>query len=227
MDFSKIPFTAYDFFGYLASGFLAIIGFPFILDWFLANSEKSGTLSWILLIILAYILGHIFSSLSKWFFELIIVKEWLKHPSINLFKEKKSTIMKIIFPEYFSAFPEAIRKKILDNKNSYAKDIDNDKKESLFYEAYAIVKSDKATLPRLDTFLILYGFCRTISFTLFVLSVFFLIKGNYSLGIFSLLISIIMFLRYLKFYRQYSYELFLSYLGFIKNKKLKNIQETK
>lgn len=70
----------------------------------------------------------------------------------------------------------------------------------------------------MDTFLQLYGFCRNASFSLFASAV--LLGGawlrcgtwEYALyGIVALLASVGMLYRYLKFYRQYSYELFTAY----------------
>jgi hypothetical protein len=94
-------------------------------------------------------------------------------------------------------------------------DAKNPKKEeikALYDEAYACVKTNKEALPRLDTFLILYGFCRTVSLTLLILGSAFLFNHNPSVGIVGICLAIIMFLRYLKFIRQHSYELFLSYI---------------
>src|SRR4030042_1455734 len=100
MDFSKIPFTLYDFFGYLASGVLGISAFIYFYDYWLPRSWRLASFNWVLTIIAAYVLGQILASLSKWLYELVIIGEWLKHPSTNLFERGKiPKIKKIYFPE--------------------------------------------------------------------------------------------------------------------------------
>lgn len=220
MDFSKIPFTVYDFFGYLASGFLIILGFPCLPPWLLIKLDNMKLPSWIFLIIVAYVLGHVLSSLSKWLYELIIVRTFLKLPCINLLKPEESKVskkaskklFKVIFPEYSSAFPERVRKEILKDGCADANKPRDEEIKALFDEAYASVKTNKDALSRLDTFLILYGFCRTVSLTLLILGSAFLFRHNLMVGIVGICLAIIMFLRYLKFIRQHSYELFLSYI---------------
>jgi hypothetical protein len=167
---------------------------------------------WILITIVAYILGHVLSSLSKWLFELIIANKLLAPPYVNLFAERKSRIMNVLFPEYFVAFPERIRQEILRSEHIDFHKPKSEQPRALYDEAYALVKTDKDSLSRLDTFLILYGFCRTISMTLLILAAALAIKGSILVGTVSFIISLIMFMRYLKFFRQYSYELFLSSL---------------
>jgi hypothetical protein len=221
MDFAKIPFTFYDFFGYLASGFLIVMEFPLIPARLRVPQADTPLSSWILVIIAAYVLGHAISSLSKWLFELGLVGNLLKPPYENLFKKKgELKFPKFLFPEYFVPFPEYIRKKILEKKEPLI-DSDNlalsdnpgtEELRGLYDKAYACAKSYKDALSRLDTFLVLYGFCRTMSLTLLILGSTFLIAGNVRTGLGGLFLSSIMFTRYLKFFRQHSYELFLSYL---------------
>jgi len=212
MDFSKIPFTVYDFFGYLASGFLIILGLPSLPAQLQVKPDNMQLSSWIFIIIITYVMGHILSSLSKWLYELIILRTFLKVPCINLLRPNESRTLKVIFPEYFNAFPKRIREDILKDRCAEINKPTDEEIKALYDEAYSYVKTDKEALSRLDTFLILYGFCRTISMALLILGVVFLSKGNLLAGIAGVCLAIIMFLRYLKFIRQHSYELFLSYI---------------
>lgn len=157
-----------------------------------------------------YILGHVLSSLSKWLYELFIVDVCLKRPYINLLSEKDSRVLKVAFPEYFIPLSEEIRQKIVGKKCIARDKADPEKLRGLYERAYAHVKDNKDASARLDTFLSLYGFCRTASFTLLVLAVSFFVTGPVWAGLVGLGLSIILFLRYLKFLRQHSYELFLS-----------------
>ena len=69
----------------------------------------------------------------------------------------------------------------------------------------------------MESFLRLYGFCRNISFVAFVVALIFLFYPSASFGLpanspvpalAALLISLVMFHRYLKFLRLYSFEVF-------------------
>jgi hypothetical protein len=77
-------------------------------------------------------------------------------------------------------------------------------------------------LARLTTFLGRYGFARNLSFSCLLVGVAMLAKSfvedstNPQLmkyGITAVIAGILLFYRYLKFYRQYSYEMFNTYAG--------------
>lgn len=220
---SKIPFTVYDIFGYLSSGFLLLMGISYAEHGTFEHLHDSNILSWVLLIIIVYITGHILASMSKWILELIIVNEVLKPPYINLFKKNSvKKCNKIFFPEYFVAFPARIIKDI-------TKIADGRTEKALYDYAYSKAKSNKEMLEQLGIFLRLFGFCRNISFTLFILAIIFSAGrifsyqfGSISLIVISFLGSIFMFIRYLKFLRHHSSELFLSLLELSNEEKGKN-----
>jgi len=219
----KIPFTDYDIFGYLSSGFLLLMGISYAEYGTLEQLHDSNILSWVLLIIIAYIIGHILASMSKWIFELIIVKKVLKPPYINLLKKNSVKKWKtIFFPEYFVALPASIIKDI-------TKIADGHSDKALYDYAYSKAKSNKEILEQLGIFLRLFGFCRNISFTLFILAIIFSAGrifsyqfGGISLIVISFLGSIFMFMRYLKFLRHHSSELFLSLLELSNEEEGKN-----
>ena len=94
----------------------------------------------------------------------------------------------------------------------------NENGEALFVHTFGEVKKDEKNMPRLNTFLNLYGFCRNISFTCLIVTLL-LVIGNLALGtpdkfywaLAALVGAVGMFYRYLKFFRQYSYELLVTY----------------
>jgi len=213
----SIPFTVYDFFGYLASGFLFIIAALFVGTKDSLFQDQYSLLNSIFLVLLAYLLGHLLAIPSKLLYERILIEKWLERPDDNLFKLTKHKWRRNIFQEYYECFPAEISTKILTK----AAEEDNipQSGKPLFVLAYARTKTNSDAIGRADIFLSLYGFCRNISFTILVISFMLYYGGwhrgallNLSLCLLSILTAIGLFFRYLKFLRQYSYELFLSYL---------------
>lgn len=213
----KIPFSVYDFFGYLASGFILIVVIEHILGvkWLLtADLSAVFTLFWI---VIAYIIGHINASIASWLLERKVAGKWLGFPSDNLFNDTSGKWKAKLFPGYFTSFPRKIQQVVKDK----ATDEKMDKMgESLFIHAFATVKQNENTMARLNSFLNLYGFCRNISvallFAFVILTVGSFGEGNLyriPFAIAAFVGSVGMFYRYLKFFRQYSYELFVSYIG--------------
>ena len=87
----NIPFSFYDFFGYLAPGFLtlAVIDLVF-LNKQLYKQDKSVVAFWVILVGGAYLIGQVLAFFSYLVYERLIMKKWLKKPTTNLF-------LKIVF----------------------------------------------------------------------------------------------------------------------------------
>jgi hypothetical protein len=92
--------------------------------------------------------------------------------------------------------------------------------ETLFEHAFAKVKQDKDKMERLNIFLKLYGFCRNGSLACLLLFGFILARhlmcisqgrGEYHAAWVLLICAVILFYRYLRFYRHYSWDMFLAY----------------
>jgi hypothetical protein len=212
---NRIPFSVYDFFGYLISGFLLLVAIDYAGGYrFLLRNELSLTYG-IFWTVIAYITGQILAGPSAWLLERIVIGRWLKRPNINLFKDPPQKFWVKIFPGYFTPFPPEIRKSILAKARIAGIE---EVGEALFLHSFAKVKIDNDTMARLNTFLYLYGFCRNISFTCFVSafiiafwSIFLHTPEKLLWAFIAITFSVGMFFRYLKFFRQYSYELFLTY----------------
>jgi hypothetical protein len=84
---NKIPFSIYDFFGYLASGFLVLMAVDYVSarDWLIGG--QLSTVLGIFWIVISYILGQILAGPSAWLLERIIVGKWLQRPNVNLFRD--------------------------------------------------------------------------------------------------------------------------------------------
>lgn len=232
--FDKIPFSVYDFFGYLASGFLLLIGLSYCKFGCILSTSRFNVISWVLVTIIAYILGHILSSICKWIFafglfKAIYPQDYLfsaceqnnpLNPEIdqnkrNIFAFLEKWI-KSIKSEYNAPFDEPICRKIKENLKIDEQEL---KGKALFDYAYSKARLSKEVIARADIFLGLYGFCRTISLTLLLLSFAFLagwifpdLYGDPFLILSAFIASLIMLLRYRKFLRQYQYEIFLTCL---------------
>ena len=169
-----IPFTVYDFFGYLASGFLLILTAAYVTGKRCLFPDDLSFLASVFLILLAYILGHLMAEPAKLVYERLIIGRLLKRPDENLFHCNSKKFLAKIFPEYYDSFPEAIREKI--RKKAEDEGI-ADIGKPLFTHAYGKVKKDNDAINRVDIFLTLYGFCRNTSFTLFFIFVLIFIGG--------------------------------------------------
>lgn len=234
-----IPFSFYDFFGYLAPGFLTLAVFDLaFLNQKLYNSDKSQVAFWVFLVGGAYLIGQVLAFFSYHFYERFIVGKWLQKPATNLLLNRNAGLAEKLFRQYFDSLPKQIREKILkkaigenleisalhyaslsDNKyknGDLTKDLIRDLK-ALYLHSYSLVKMNELAMAQQDTFLKLYGFARNISLTsLFVIP--FIIyqcirafsQSWHWLVIFSVA-GVAMFYVYLKFYRWHTRELFLAY----------------
>lgn len=218
----KLPFSVYDFFGYLASGFLVLVGaeFAFNGQWLLRKDLNIPCgIFWV---VAAYIAGHIIANISGFLLEGQMVRKVLRSPEESLFQDEKRKFWCWIFPGFYCALPKETRDRILHK--SEAKAGIKSCGRGLFFHCHPIVKRDVNTLARLNTFLNLYGFCRNVSMasiiTVVILVIGVIADWRAGLQVQSTKIwwagaaafsAFGMFYRYLKFFRQYTLEVFITY----------------
>ncbi len=221
----KIPFSTYDFFGYLANGFIVLCAFEYAFSG-TALAERDWKVGpAVFYLVIAYIIGHIVANVSSYVLEHKVVREWLKSPEETLFHEArtpgaKRTWGEFFFPIFYRPFPPETQKRVLAaaGRNGFEKP-----GRGLFLHAHAVVKQDKVTLERLASFLNLYGFCRNVATGLIVAAVMLLAGALIDVRQWSeidnrklawtgaaLVGAIGMFYRYLKFFKHYTTELFIS-----------------
>jgi len=212
----RIPFSLYDFFGYLASGLLLTVGGAHALNKAAVITSGFSTSDYALLVVVVYILGHINSSLARWFLESIVVNRVLGDPVLVLLDLQVSRIRLLtwMFPGYYKKLAIGVKQRLFESTS--ARGVGTDARV-VFYHAHTLAKRDPITWGRLESFLSLYGFCRNICFALIALSLMFAYSTT-KLGteyhyhlLASTLGAVAMFYRYLKFYRLFSFELFSSY----------------
>jgi hypothetical protein len=140
----------------------------------------------------------------------------LKRPSSLLMGAKPSfKPFKWLFPNYHrplaAATQASVRRQAAARGCSW-------EDEELFQHAYPVVTAEERAQARLDDFRNQYGFARNMAFAFLVAAA--AIAVAYRFGhqpvrlrwaVLALVAGITMFYRYLKFFRQFSYELFLRY----------------
>jgi hypothetical protein len=217
----KIPFTVYDFFGYLSSGFVVLISILVAFVGYKPLLTAPSLLVSILLIVLSYIAGHVVANIAGDILESRIVRGRLGMPTEALMGSgKPSRVGKVVFRSYYSSLPASVITRV---KQRARKNGVTDHGEALFLHCHAVLKSDPTVQSRLSTFLNLYGFCRNMTIALVLAAIFLGIgiladTAETGLGIgpgwwiaAALACSCGLFFRYLKFLRQYSVELLTTY----------------
>lgn len=214
----ELPFDPYDFFGYIASGLVLVVlaqetlGFPNVFGADLKPFDIAVT------VLAVYIAGQIVAGPSKAIFEDIFVHKVLGSPTKNLLASTSPRLFTVIFPGYYKALPAVTRAKI--TAKTEASGLTGADTEGLFLcIRYAPeVLASESLIARINTFRDMYGFSRNVSFSLLFASAWFAIfayfkcsrpLAHYSIAAF--IAGTLLFYRYLKFYRQYSYELFNAY----------------
>ena len=218
---NKLPFDPYDFFGYLASGLLILVGMDIVLGFPAILGREFKVVDSAILIIAIYVTGQIIATPAKALLEDGLVGKVLGRPNVNLFQEKKPRIRGLIFPGFYLSLPTQTRMKILSKaKNEGVEGIGEDLFLHVRY-SQAVVQDQKLG-EKLNSFINKYGFSRNLSFSALLVGIGCLIKmvlspgsdtdlRNY--GITALITAIFLLYRYLKFFRQYSYEMFNTYAG--------------
>ena len=213
---SKIPFTVYDFFAYLSSGsvIVAAVDSTFGYHWLLRGDRDPAVT--VLLVFLAYVTGHLVAHLSSFILEHVFVDKVLKRPARTLMGETPPRIAGWLFPGYYKTLPAATQERI--QKGGQARGGAGSTGEALFLHAYAVVTRSGQAQERLDQFRNLYGFARNMTFAFLAAAVILVlgtwVKGSpasYIWGVLSVGFGIGMLYRYLKFFRQFSYQLFITY----------------
>jgi hypothetical protein len=217
---SELPFEPYDFFGYIASGLVLVVvaqetlGFPKVFGADLKPFDIAVT------VLAVYIAGQLVAGPSKFLFEDLLVHRVLRSPTTNLLASSPPRLRTLLFPGFYEPLPPLIRTRIVAKLESMAL-ADADAEDIFLTIRYAPeVLGSERLIAKIDAFRDMYGFNRNVSFSLLLAALCFAtaghLKGSRSLvhfAIAALIAGTLLFYRYLKFFRQYSYELFNSYAG--------------
>ena len=213
----KIPFSVYDFFGYLSAGFIVLYAADFTFGFGFIATKELGVQTSALLAILSYTVGHLVANISSFILEHTIARRLLGAPETILLSPVQKTFLRLIFPIYYKPFPGHFIEVVLNKAKSEGF---TEVGRSLFFHCHSIAKKDNATNERLSTFLNLYGFSRNMCMACIICAVLMGIGASlnpaYSdkfllLGLVALFLAIGLFYRYLKFYKHYTEEVFRTY----------------
>lgn len=206
----RIPLRAYDFFGYLSAGFILVAAWDQLLGLRLLSRGHLPPVLWAVLIGAAYIAGHAVSHVSSVVLERIVVRAWLGSPTKALMATTRPKVRGFLFPGYFHSLDVSTRRRLSVIQANLG--LDPQEPDALFNSAFAVLARDPGVLARLDEFRDLYGFARNTSTALLVALVGMALGGlpvSWVVG--CGVVALVMFYRYLKFYRQYAYHLLLVY----------------
>jgi hypothetical protein len=214
---NRIPFSVYDFFGYLAAGVLVLAAIDYAFDGGWVLNKDLGIVFSVFWIGVAYIIGHIVANVSGYLLETKLVRRVLVSPEETLFQAKKTTGWARIFPNFYEPFPVELQERILKKAKGEAS-IDRPGR-ALFLHCHSIVKRDEATQARLNAFLNLYGFSRNISTAAALAFIVLLadvlvgtVKDSEWIWLLAAMIAAVgMLYRYLKFFKHYTMEVLVTY----------------
>ena len=212
---SRIPFTVYDFFAYLASGAVVVGAVDCLYGYQWLLQPNIGVVLAVFLVFAAYVAGHAVAHLSSLFLEQLFVDKLLKRPSRALMGEPTRCYIAWLFPGYYRALPESTQQRIWMQARGRGF---SGSGEGLFLHVYAVATQDERVQRRLDEFRNLYGFSRNLSFSFLVVALLLACGacwGNrppsHWWAVLTAAAGVTMLYRYLKFFRQYSYQLFVTY----------------
>ncbi len=257
---SGLPFSLYDFFGYLFPGgiFWVLLlfsseisqaikftfgGVPLKEDIgalyfrFVTAFEASAVIGLLLLLVISYITGHLVASLSSYFFERILVERWLGYPATTLFQLSKKRglsdeIPKCVFKKVFrfifrALFGKFTRPYSQDFIESYKRkfethfEIAPTNPSDVFWLSFEyIAQNSSTTLSRCLHFLNLYGFSRNLSMVFFLVFVFDLVRCSPVEALVYLVLSLFLFVNYLKLLRRANDEVFRGF--YVKTMEVEN-----
>jgi len=210
----KLPFDPYDFFGYLSSGFIVLIGLHILFGFPAVVGVDLKPVDYAFLILATYVAGQIVATPAKWLLEDVVVGKMLYAPNVNLMRNRAPRPGRWVFPNFYKPLPKGRLEAIWAKAGSTLEG------EALFLAIRfcPAILSNERLLTRIDGFRDRYGFNRNLSFTCLSFGTGVLVKTHFvfdptlrQYGWTALIVGILLFYRYLKFYRQYSYELFNTY----------------
>jgi hypothetical protein len=214
-----LPFSVYDFFGYLAAGFVVLVAATAAFVGDAAIRSNPSVIEDALLIVLAYVAGQVISTISRTVLERGVLARALGPPSDRLFSPSDGWRRRL-FPGYVEPLPSEIQARILTRANEQA-GLDRPGR-ALFVYCHARVRRDEAITARLETFLKLHAFCRNMTLAGITAALLLLTgslagtaqTGRLAPGVWvaiALATAVGMFYRWLHFYLHFAVEVFTGY----------------
>lgn len=213
----NIPFSDYDFWGYLSAGFLLLYVVDSVIGTNHLTKDSWTVVEGVIAFSAAYAVGHLTAGVSSQLLERWLVGKLLGWPKTVLFGQAKVwRLMQKAFLGYFDPLPPETQAAA----RAQGREVGiAEPGEALFQAAYAYAKTVPASNERLQNFLNGYGFCRNIALVSFVNAL--LLEGAYRWfggqetnrwwALVALVVGIGMTMRYLKFLRLFNHEVFTTF----------------
>jgi hypothetical protein len=213
----NLPFDPYDFFGYLASGLLILVGMELALGFPHLIGQKLTAVDSLMVLLAAYVAGQLSATPAKALLEQGLAAQLLGRPSENLVSGSSPNRARWLFRDYFTPLPLTARDGLTAKLAKAG--FDGDGEDLFIFVRYAPeIRSDSSLMSRLDMFRNRYGFARNLAFASLVVGTALLAvscaKNNgdvFRYGLVALVASVLLVYRFLKFFRMYSFELFNTY----------------
>jgi len=125
---NRLPFDPYDFFGYIASGLVLVVGMELTLGFPQVLGKDLKAIEVAVLILAVYVAGQVLAGPAKAVLEDLIVDKILKRPSINLFRAQPP-MGRFLFPGFYRPLPPTIQTKILEKTSQGGEQLEG---EALF-----------------------------------------------------------------------------------------------
>lgn len=222
----RIPFSKYDLIACFVPGLLVVGAFNVAFQHGSLLSSAPSVVAVAIVVAVAFIVGQVLANLSGFLLERTAACAALG-PSEELLLEERGAgshpehaLRAWLFPGYYEPFPPATRRRILERAERDGLCAGRD----LFVHAHSLVRRDAAVQARLATFLLQYGFCRNTSLALVVTAGIFALNALAApaFGVrpvsgaawwiaASLSGAIVLFYRFLNFYKDYTAEVLKAY----------------
>jgi hypothetical protein len=214
----------YDIFAYLVPGLVVLGMWDIVFGTNLVTDAEWTVAHTGFVIVLGYVIGHVVAAVSTPVLDRFIVRGLVGPPMKLLMQRTRDARLSIwrrwLFGGYMDPLPASVQDRVIQRAGLSAHDVvtDLEASEALFFQAWPVIKREPIPYSRMDSFLRLYGFCRSLSVVslLCALGLFYVwvqhpagAKVTTGLGwwiVLAFILSITMFKRYLRFFRSYGVE---------------------
>ncbi|MFH1688147.1 MAG: hypothetical protein ABIE70_11590 [bacterium] len=207
----KIPFNAYDFFGYLAPGAIACVSLDYVLGLGIVLVKDPGAYFTVLIVMAFYFVGHVVAAGSALVYGRVVARIVYGDYYEYLFSDDRMTMWRRLTA--CAPLPAEIQTAVLKQARGVAIEKAG---QALYQFACSVARRSPEYGPRLRVFLNLLGFSRNVSAAFAVAGIAFALSsygggGSTSIGWMTaaaLFASAVMLVRFMRFYRLYGVEVF-------------------
>jgi hypothetical protein len=152
---NQFPFTDYDFFAYIAAGFVFLFALDHALHTTWMIRPTWTVVEGLFMTACAYATGHLLAGLASAMIERRLVARWLGKPTILLFgSEAGPAWFRRLLPSHYEPLPQKTRELILTK--AAAEGISGPG-EALFWLCFNAARNNKTAMDRMSAFINLYG----------------------------------------------------------------------